>query len=90
MDGYFCERDGGFTTTMKLELNKTTCIGCALCGETAPDLFSMGDYTAFLTREEIPENNTSMIEAARNAAADCPSQSIQLLPSTTPLDQKSD
>jgi len=49
----------------------STCIGCALCNGTAPDIFSMSDdgSTAFVARQ--PSGDADMALAAQ-ALSDCP------------------
>jgi len=49
------------------------CIACELCVESCPEVFAMGDETAEVLVEEVPEEHQ---EAVRQAAEDCPAEAI--------------
>lgn len=54
---------------MKAILDKDGCIGCGLCANTCPDVFSlMDDGIAAVTGEVKPEN----VDLANEAAEGCP------------------
>jgi ferredoxin len=50
-----------------------TCTACGLCVDTCPDVFEMGDDIAQVIVDEVPEEHE---EAVRQAAEECPSESI--------------
>ncbi len=50
-----------------------TCTACGLCVDTCPDVFEMGDDIAQVIVDEVPEEHE---EAVKQAAEECPSESI--------------
>jgi ferredoxin len=50
-----------------------TCTACALCVDTCPEVFEMGDEIAQVTSEDVPAEHE---EAVQQAADECPSESI--------------
>lgn len=61
---------------MKAVIDKEACTGCALCEETCPDVFGMGDDDiAVVKGEAIPADAE---ESAKQAAEDCPSEAIKI------------
>ena len=63
----------------QVRINEQRCIGCCLCEENAPDVFAMGDYTAYVKRTEVGYEER---EPVRVAARDCPVNAISLLPTS--------
>jgi len=49
------------------------CIACELCVESCPEVFAMGEETAEVLVDEVPEEHQ---EAVRQAAEDCPAEAI--------------
>ncbi len=59
---------------MKYFINET-CIGCGVCIDLCPDIFSMGDSGVAVAKDmEVPEN---LLDSAREAREECPSESIE-------------
>ena len=59
---------------MKFVVNDS-CIGCGLCVETCPEVFSMGDDgTAVAIRTEVPE---AALALAVKAKEGCPAGAIE-------------
>ena len=59
---------------MKYHVNDA-CVGCGLCTETCPEVFSMGEAGfAVAIREEAPAD---ALERAAAAADDCPVGAIE-------------
>ena len=50
-----------------------TCTSCALCVDTCPDVFEMGDDMAQVTVDEVPPE---LEEAVQQAADECPVEAI--------------
>ena len=57
---------------MKITINEE-CIACEQCTEICPEIFSMGDETAEVTGDDVPEEYQ---EACREAAEECPAEAI--------------
>jgi ferredoxin len=57
---------------MKVRIDDT-CTACALCVDTCPEVFEMGDEIAQVTSEDVPDEHK---EAVQQAADECPSESI--------------
>lgn len=51
------------------------CIFCGLCVDMCPDVFQLGDETAYVTVKEIPEE---MQGCCREAAEECPTEAIEV------------
>ena len=63
---------------MKVEVNKDICIGCGLCTNIAPDVFSMNDEgKAKAIDGEIAEKDQPLVEEAVNS---CPISAIMFKP----------
>jgi ferredoxin len=61
---------------MKATVDKETCIGCGLCEEICPEVFTMGgDMIAVALAGDI---EPGLEEKARDAAASCPVEAISL------------
>ncbi len=50
-----------------------TCTACGLCVDTCPDVFDMGDETAIVIVDEVPEE---FEDAVQQAADECPVEAI--------------
>jgi ferredoxin len=51
------------------------CIFCGLCVDMCPDVFQLGEETAYVTVKEIPEE---MRDCCREAAEECPTEAIEV------------
>ncbi len=61
---------------MTAHVNAALCIGCGLCAEICPEVFSMGDdMIAQVTLSPVP---SGLEDKAREAAAACPVEAISL------------
>lgn len=60
---------------MKVSIDPELCTGCEMCVSTCPDLFEMGDETAKVKVEIVPEGAE---DCARQAAEDCPVSAIKI------------
>ena len=49
------------------------CVACGLCVESCPDVFDLGDDIAEVKVDVVP---AELEEAVREAAQDCPAESI--------------
>ncbi len=59
---------------MKACVDKDTCIGCGLCPEICPEIFSMEDDGLAVAKDiEIPDD---ILESARDAEESCPVDAI--------------
>ena len=55
---------------MKASVDKDTCIGCGLCPEISPEIFSMEDDGLAVAKDiEIPED---LLDSAKEAEDSCP------------------
>ena len=61
---------------MKVNINQELCTGCGLCSDNCPDIFELGDETAKVKVEEVPENS---VDCCRQAAEDCPTEAIRII-----------
>jgi len=60
---------------MRVIVDKELCTGCGLCVDTCPEVFEMGDDTAQVIADPIPESAET---AARQAADECPIEAIKV------------
>ena len=60
----------GFSMKVRIE---DTCTACGLCVDTCPDVFEMADDIAQVIVDEVPEG---LEDDVRQAAEECPSESI--------------
>lgn len=51
------------------------CIFCGLCADLCPEIFQLGDESAFVSVEVIPEE---MWDCCREAAEECPTGAIEI------------
>jgi ferredoxin len=58
---------------MKVRIDPDLCTGCALCSDSVPDVFKMGDDIAEVIVAEVPANLES---AVQEAVDDCPAEAI--------------
>ena len=61
---------------MKATIDESLCSGCAVCEETCPEVFEIGDDgIATVLVETVP---SGMEDACRDAAEECPSEAITI------------
>ncbi len=60
---------------MNVKIDKNLCIGCGLCEENVPELFSTGEFTAELKKTPLTKE---LLERAAEAAEDCPAEAITI------------
>ncbi len=61
---------------MRAHVDKDICIGCGLCPDICPEVFSMDDDgKAIASAEEIPED---VIDSAKEAEESCPVEAIKI------------
>jgi ferredoxin len=65
---------------MRVKIDEKKCIGCGLCAELCPGVFSMGDFVARVSAAAI---TADMEEDLRAAAEDCPVTAISFEESPT-------
>ncbi len=58
---------------MKVSIDKDLCTGCGLCADTVPDVFELVDDLATV---KVTTIKTSLYDAVREAADDCPTEAI--------------
>lgn len=58
---------------VRVTINAERCIGCGLCEENLPDVFTVGDYTARVRRDVVDAS-----DELRATATDCPTEAIVL------------
>ena len=59
---------------MKIIINDD-CTACGVCEDTCPEVFELGDEKAIVKTDPVPEQYHA---ACREAAEDCPSESIEI------------
>ena len=58
---------------MKVVVDEELCTGCGLCVDTCPEVFEMGDETARVIADPVPEEAQSSV---KQAAEECPVEAI--------------
>jgi len=58
----------------KLVISKDECLGCDLCVELCPDLFTKTDFVPIPT-----ESDVTNIQCAKDAVAFCPTNAIYIV-----------
>ena len=58
---------------MFVDIDERRCVGCGLCEENHPDVFTMGKQFAKVVQPIVPPE---LREAIRQTAADCPAGAI--------------
>jgi ferredoxin len=60
--------------TVQASIDRDVCVGTGMCEATAPDLFEVGDDgVGRVLRSDVP---TELVEAAREAADNCPTRAL--------------
>ena len=60
---------------MTAKVDQETCIGCGLCAELCPAVFSMEDEKAVAIDGDVPSDAE---ESCRDAADQCPVEAIEI------------
>ena len=60
---------------MKVSIDAELCTACELCVDTCPEIFEMGDDTATVKVDTVPEDQEDCV---REAAENCPVEAIQV------------
>ena len=60
----------------KVTIEKDMCTLCGLCASIAPDVFEMGEDTAFVKLDPVPEEHA---EACQEAVDSCPEGAIKMV-----------
>ena len=60
---------------MKVTIDEDLCTGCALCEETAPDVFEMPEEIAKVKVDVVPADSEDLV---RQAAEECPVECIEI------------
>ena len=60
---------------MKVSIDAELCTACELCVDTCPEIFEMGDDTATVKVDTVPEDQEDCV---REAAENCPVEAIQI------------
>ncbi len=61
---------------MKAKIDGSICTGCAVCSDTCPEVFELGDDSiAHVKVEEVPAGCEDQV---RDAAASCPVSCIEV------------
>jgi ferredoxin len=62
--------------TLHARVDPEACIGTGMCEATVPELFEVGDDgRSRVLLADVPE---ALVDAAREAAANCPTRALQL------------
>lgn len=57
----------------KVSVDQSTCIGCEVCVDTAPDVFEMVDGKA-----QVKNPDGASVDVIKEAAEACPTESIKV------------
>ncbi len=60
---------------MKVSIDAELCTACELCVDTCPEIFEMGDDSATVKVDTVPEDQEDCV---REAAENCPVEAIQV------------
>ena len=60
---------------MKVSIDAELCTACELCVDTCPEIFEMGDDSATVKVDTVPEDQEDCV---REAAENCPVEAIQI------------
>jgi len=60
---------------MKVSIDAELCTACELCVDTCPEIFEMGDDTATVKVDTVPEDQEDCV---REAAENCPVEAIRI------------
>jgi len=58
---------------MKVRIDPDLCTACGLCTDDVPDVFTMGDEVAEVTKPDVP---SELEDAVQDAADSCPAEAI--------------
>lgn len=58
---------------MNVRIDADLCTGCALCTDSVPEVFRMGNDIAEVIKAQVPAD---LEKAVSDAAADCPAEAI--------------
>lgn len=58
---------------MFVEIDTKRCVGCGLCEDNHPEIFSMGERFAVIEQPIVPDEDR---ESVRQTATDCPAEAI--------------
>lgn len=61
---------------MKITIDESLCTGCSLCFTDVPEVYEMGGDGLAKVIQENPQGD--LAEKAKEAAANCPSEAIQI------------
>ncbi len=61
---------------MFIEIDEKRCVGCGLCEENHPELFTVGKRFAVVKQPVVPAEDQ---ESVRRTAADCPADAILII-----------
>lgn len=62
---------------MKVKVNQDLCIGCALCSELAPEVFSFRDYKSEV-KTDLSLDSKEQKELVRTIVKSCPVSAIKI------------
>lgn len=67
---------------LRVRLNEQRCIGCGLCEENVPDIFTMGEFVASVRTQDVAYD---LVDELAIAARDCPVNAITVVPTNGSL-----
>lgn len=65
--------------TLKVKVNKSTCLGCGTCVSLAPNTFQLGADG----KSSVKEGSTDSPETIKTAAESCPVKAIEVIDTET-------